>query len=72
MHTGITDLALNTLVADLALNTLYAGITGLALHTLRSDGADFERLLPRTLMHKESILSGSDNLMEMEEALFAF
>ena len=32
----------------------------------------FERLLPRTLMHKESMLSGSDNLMEMEEALFAF
>jgi alkylation response protein AidB-like acyl-CoA dehydrogenase len=32
----------------------------------------FERLLPRTRMHKESMLSGSDNLMEMEEALFAF
>jgi alkylation response protein AidB-like acyl-CoA dehydrogenase len=32
----------------------------------------FERLLPRTLMHKESMLSGSDNLMEMDEALFAF
>jgi len=32
----------------------------------------FERLLPRTLAHRESILSGSDNLMEMEEALFAF
>jgi hypothetical protein len=32
----------------------------------------FERLLPRTLMHKESMLSGSDNLMEMEAALFAF
>ncbi|MEP5763988.1 MAG: acyl-CoA dehydrogenase C-terminal domain-containing protein [Halieaceae bacterium] len=32
----------------------------------------FERLLPRTLTHKESMLSGSDNLMEMEEALFAF
>jgi len=32
----------------------------------------FERLLPRTLSHKESILSGSNNLMEMNEALFAF
>ncbi len=39
------------------------------LHTARFY---FERLLPRTLAHKESILSGSDNLMEMEEALFAF
>ena len=32
----------------------------------------FDRLLPRALMHKESMLSGADNLMEMEEALFAF
>lgn len=32
----------------------------------------FERLLPRTLTHKEAMLSGSDNLMELEEALFAF
>jgi alkylation response protein AidB-like acyl-CoA dehydrogenase len=32
----------------------------------------FERLLPRTLAHKEAMLSGSDNLMEMEDALFAF
>jgi alkylation response protein AidB-like acyl-CoA dehydrogenase len=32
----------------------------------------FERLLPRTLTHKESMLSGSGNLMEMDEALFAF
>ena len=39
------------------------------LHTARFY---FERLLPRTLTHKESALSGSDNLMEMDEALFAF
>jgi alkylation response protein AidB-like acyl-CoA dehydrogenase len=32
----------------------------------------FERLLPRTLAHKQTMLSGSDNLMEMDEALFAF
>ncbi len=32
----------------------------------------FDRILPRALMHKESMLSGADNLMEMEEALFAF
>jgi hypothetical protein len=32
----------------------------------------FDRLLPRALMHKESMLSGAGNLMEMEEALFAF
>ena len=39
------------------------------LHTARFY---FERLLPRTLTHKESMLSGSDNLMQMDEALFAF
>ena len=39
------------------------------LHTARFY---FERLLPRTLTHKESMLSGSDNLMEMDEALFSF
>lgn len=32
----------------------------------------FERLLPRTLTLKDTMLSGSDNLMELEEALFAF
>ncbi|MEE4662119.1 MAG: acyl-CoA dehydrogenase C-terminal domain-containing protein [Halieaceae bacterium] len=32
----------------------------------------FDRILPRAMMHKESMLSGADNLMEMEEALFAF
>lgn len=30
----------------------------------------FARLLPRTLAHKQLILSGADNLMEMPEALF--
>ena len=32
----------------------------------------FDRLLPRTLGHKEVMLSGADNLMEMPEALFEF
>ncbi len=32
----------------------------------------FDRILPRALMHKESMLSGAGNLMDMEEALFAF
>ena len=32
----------------------------------------FQRLLPRTLVHKEAMLSGSANLMEMDEALFDF
>jgi hypothetical protein len=31
----------------------------------------FDRLLPRTQAHKQAILSGSDNLMEMPEELFA-
>ena len=31
----------------------------------------FDRLLPRTLAHKQLILSGADNLMQMPEALFA-
>ena len=32
----------------------------------------FDRLLPRTLAHKDMMLSGADNLMEMPEALFEF
>ncbi|MEM1153323.1 MAG: acyl-CoA dehydrogenase C-terminal domain-containing protein [Pseudomonadota bacterium] len=32
----------------------------------------YERLLPRTLGHKEMILSGAENLMQMPEALFEF
>ncbi|MFK7829616.1 MAG: acyl-CoA dehydrogenase C-terminal domain-containing protein [Congregibacter sp.] len=32
----------------------------------------FERLLPRAISHKEVMLSGSDNLMDMPEAMFAF
>jgi alkylation response protein AidB-like acyl-CoA dehydrogenase len=32
----------------------------------------FERLLPRTLGHKELMLSGAENLMDMPEALFEF
>ena len=32
----------------------------------------FERLLPRTLAHKDALLSGADNLMDMPEALFDF
>ena len=32
----------------------------------------FERLLPRTLAHKEAMLSGAENLMEMPEAMFDF
>jgi len=30
----------------------------------------YDRLLPRTLSHKQAVLSGSDNLMAMPEALF--
>jgi len=32
----------------------------------------FERLLPRTISLKDTMLSGADNLMEMPEALFEF
>ena len=32
----------------------------------------FERILPRTLAHKEALLSGSENLMQMPEAMFDF
>ncbi len=32
----------------------------------------FDRLLPRTLAHKDVMLSGADNLMQMPEALFDF
>ncbi|HEY7885340.1 MAG TPA: acyl-CoA dehydrogenase C-terminal domain-containing protein, partial [Cellvibrionaceae bacterium] len=30
----------------------------------------YGRILPRTLSHKQALLSGSDNLMDMPEALF--
>ena len=39
------------------------------LHTARFY---FDRLLPRTAMHKAALLSGADNLMAMPEELFAF
>ena len=32
----------------------------------------FDRMLPRTLAHKESLQSGAENLMEMPEAMFDF
>ena len=32
----------------------------------------FDRLLPRTEAHKEMMLSGADNLMDMPVALFEF
>ncbi|GAB3282898.1 acyl-CoA dehydrogenase C-terminal domain-containing protein [Parahaliea aestuarii] len=32
----------------------------------------FDRLLPRTAAHKQALLSGADNLMQMPEELFAF
>jgi hypothetical protein len=32
----------------------------------------FDRILPRTLAHKESLQSGAENLMEMPEAMFDF
>ncbi|MEP6389894.1 MAG: acyl-CoA dehydrogenase C-terminal domain-containing protein [Halioglobus sp.] len=32
----------------------------------------FDRLLPRTLAHKEALLSGAENLMDMPDALFDF
>ncbi len=37
------------------------------LHTARFY---FERLLPRTLVYKQTMLSGADNLMQMPEAMF--
>jgi alkylation response protein AidB-like acyl-CoA dehydrogenase len=32
----------------------------------------FERLLPRATAHRQALLSGAGNLMEMQEAMFAF
>ena len=31
----------------------------------------FDRLLPRAQSHRQALLSGADNLMDMPEALFA-
>lgn len=39
------------------------------LHTARFY---FARLLPRTAAHREALLSGADNLMDLPEAMFAF
>ncbi len=32
----------------------------------------YERLLPRTVMHKQAMLSGAENLMSMAEENFKF
>jgi hypothetical protein len=32
----------------------------------------FDRLLPRTLAHKQAMLSGAENLMDIDQKLFAF
>lgn len=75
MYSGYVTLAYFwAQMAVVAQEKLKAGAEETAFYQAKIHTARFyfERLLPRTLMHKESMLSGSDNLMEMEEALFAF
>jgi alkylation response protein AidB-like acyl-CoA dehydrogenase len=61
-------------MAAVAHEKLEAGTDDKAFYEAKIHTAHFyfDRILPRALMHKESMLSGADNLMEMEEALFAF
>ncbi len=75
MYSGYVTLAYFwAQMAAIAVKELEAGTDDKEFYEAKVHTARFyfERILPRTLAHKESILSGSDNLMEMEEALFAF
>lgn len=70
----------------LVLAHMWAWMASVALQKLE-DGADevdfyeaklktarfyYERMLPRTSMHKEAMLSGADNLMDLDEEHFHF
>ena len=75
MYSGYVTLAYFwAQMAVVALEKLKEGDEDKAFYEAKIHTARFyfERLLPRTLTHKETMLSGSDNLMELEEALFAF
>jgi hypothetical protein len=75
MYSGYVTLAYFwAQMAAVANEKLEAGTDEKAFYEAKIHTAHFyfDRLLPRALMHKESMLSGADNLMEMEEALFAF
>jgi hypothetical protein len=60
-------------MARLAAEKLAAGTKDTAFYTAKLQTARFYfgRILPRTRMHVEAILSGANNLMDMPEQDFA-
>jgi hypothetical protein len=60
-------------MARLAAEKLAAGEGDAAFYKAKLQTARFyfARILPRTRMHVEAMLSGANNLMEMEEEHFA-
>jgi alkylation response protein AidB-like acyl-CoA dehydrogenase len=75
MYSGYVTLAwFWARMAVLAMEKLAEGTTETDFYETKLLTARFyfQRLLPRTLTHKQVMLSGSDNLMQMDEALFAF
>jgi alkylation response protein AidB-like acyl-CoA dehydrogenase len=75
MYSGYVTLAYFwARMAALARQKIAEGVADKAFYEAKLLTARFyfDRLLPRTLAHKEAILSGADNLMAMDEALFAF
>lgn len=61
-------------MAVVATNKIKAGEGDTAFYEAKLHTARFyfDRLLPRTAMHKAALLSGADNLMAMPEEMFAF
>ena len=60
-------------MARLALEKIASGEDGDGFYTAKLQTARFyyQRILPRTRSHVGSMLSGADNLMEMDEAHFS-
>jgi hypothetical protein len=60
-------------MARLAAEELAAGTTEEAFYTAKLQTARFyfQRILPRTLTHKATMLSGANNLMDMKEEDFS-
>jgi len=75
MYSGYVTLAyLWAEMAKVAQEKLAAGTEEEAFYTAKLQTAKFyfDRILPRTRAHAATMLSGADNLMDMEEENFAF
>jgi len=75
MYSGYVTLAFFwARMAVLARQKIEAGDGDVSFYEAKLMTAEFyfDRLLPRTRSHKEALESGSDNLMQMPEAMFDF